>query len=74
VEARELGLRARDQSSGQDNFRTAIGALQDCNMVEQLRAETSYGGPRLPVVHLHAFEECDNRSQQLVPVKCETVT
>jgi hypothetical protein len=41
VQANKLERHALDQSSVEDNFRTAIGALHDYNLVEHRRVETA---------------------------------
>jgi hypothetical protein len=42
VQARKLQLNVHDQSSVQDNFRTATDALYKCNVVERRRVEGIY--------------------------------
>jgi hypothetical protein len=62
VQAGKLELYVRDESGVQDNFRTAIGTLNDCNIVVEhhcveVTCEDAYCCTRLPVAQLNALEE-----------------
>jgi hypothetical protein len=61
MQARNRELHIRDRSRAQDDFRTASGSIDDCNVVEHRCVETTreeaHTEGHLPVIHLSIFKE-----------------